>query len=235
MSDSGSSLAGAKAGILGGIFFAAAAGLFNAALLEAFSSSVLAVFQTNPLCVPPTGTSPQDCFSTLITADIPSLVAFPIGVFGILFGALYGMYYEYLPGHGYRIRAVAIGMAMLIAMLFLGVAGLTTDPNQKAIMDAFDSVSMLIYALIIAHFFRKYTREVEFESPDPERLKITVDGKNYTGKTKSLSLHSNHTVRAPSESGTFHQWLVSGGVSVLDSKSFETTMRVDGDGLLKIS
>ena len=235
MSNSGSGLAGAKAGILGGIFFAGAVGLFNATLLEAFSSSVLAVFSTNSLCVPPTGTSPQDCFSTLLTADIPSLVVFPIGVFGILFGALYGIYFEFLPGHGYRIRAVAVGMAMLIAMLFLGLAGLTTDPTQKAIMDAFDTVAMLMYTVIIAHFFRKYTREVEFESPDSERLKFTVDRKNYTGKTKALSLHSTHTIRAPSESGAFHQWLVSGGVTVLDAKSFETTMRVDGDGLLKIT
>ena len=120
-------------------------------------------------------------------------------------------------------------------ILFFGVAGLTADQTQKAIMDAFDTVAMLVYAVIIAHFYRKYTREVEFESPDPEKLKITVDGKNYTGKMKTLSLHSTHTVRAPSESGAFKGWLVSGGVSVLDSKSFETTMRVDGDGLLKIS
>jgi len=28
---------------------------------------------------------------------------------------------------------------------------------------------------------------------------------------------------------------VSGGVSILDAKSFETTMRVDGDGLLNIT
>jgi hypothetical protein len=102
-------------------------------------------------------------------------------------------------------------------------------------MRGFDTVAMLAYAVIIAHFYRKYTRVVEFESPNPEKLKITVDGKNYTGKAKTLALHSTHTVRAPSESGAFKGWLVSGGVSVLDPKSFETTMRVDGDGLLKIS
>ena len=102
-------------------------------------------------------------------------------------------------------------------------------------MDAFDVLAMIGYSLIIARFYRKYTREVKFESPNPERLKITVDGKNFTGKTKTLSRPLHHTVRAPSESGAFHEWLVSGGVSVLDAKSFETTMRVDGDGLLKIS
>jgi hypothetical protein len=234
VNDSGSSLAGAKAGILGGIFFAAAAGLFNIALLEAFSGTVLQAFQANPLCTGG-GVTPQDCFSTLLTTYIPTLVMFPIAIFGILFGGLYGLYFEFLPGRGYRIRAVAAGMGMLIFILFFGVAGVTADQTEKAVMYAFDTFAMLVYSVIIARFYRRYTREVEFVTPDPERLKITVDGKNFTGKLKTLSLHSSHTVRAPSESGTFHEWLVSGGVSVLDSKSFETTMRVDGDGLLKIS
>jgi len=234
VSDSASSLAGAKAGILGGIFFAAAVGLFNWALLQAYSSTALQVLQGYSFCSGATGT-PQNCFSTLLTTDIPSLVVFPVGVSGILFGGLYGAYFEFLPGQGYRIRAVAIGMAMFIMMLVIGLAGITVDQTTKSIMDAFDTVAMLGYALIIAHFYRKYTREVRFESPNHTRLKITVDRKDYTEKTKTLSLHSTHTVRAPSESGAFHEWLVSGGVSVLDSKSFETTMRVDGDGLLKIS
>jgi hypothetical protein len=236
VSYSGSSLAGAKAGILGGIFFAAAAGLFNVVLLEAFSGSVLAAFQANPFCNGAGGgPTAQDCFSTLLTTDVPTFVVLPIGVFGIIFGGLYGLYFEFLPGRGYRIRAVAMGMLMLIMILFFGVAGLTADQTQKWIMDAFDAVTMLAYAVVIARFYRKYTREVEFVSPDLEKLKITVDGKNFTGKVRTLSLHSTHTVRAPSESGAFKEWLVSGGVSVLDSKSFETTMRVDGDGLLKIS
>ncbi|HVC27883.1 MAG TPA: hypothetical protein VND40_06950 [Nitrososphaerales archaeon] len=234
MNDSASGLAGAKAGILGGIFFAAAVGLFNWALLQAFSGTVLQVLSTNSFCSGASST-PQDCFSTLLNTDIPSLVVFPIGVSGILFGGLYGLYFEFLPGQGYRIKAVAIGMAMLIMMLVIGLAGITADQTQKTIMDVFDVVAMLGYVLIISRFYRKYTREVRFDSPNPAKLKITVDHKNYTGKTKTLSLHSNHTIRAPSESGAFHEWLVSGGVSVLDSKSFETTMRVDGDGLLKIT
>ncbi len=228
-----SGLAGGKAGILGGIFFAAAVGLVNWAVLEAFRSEALQALSTYSFCSGATG--PQDCFSTLLTTDIPSLVMFPIAVSGILFGAIYGLYFEFIPGQGYRIRAVGIGLLMLIVMLFFGLAGITVDQTTKTIMDGFDSLAMLVYALIIAHYYRKYTREVQFESPNPERLKIMVDGKNLTDKKKTLSVHSSHTVRAPSESGAFHQWLVSGGVSVLDSKSFETTMRVDGDGLLKIS
>jgi hypothetical protein len=233
VSGSASGLAGAKAGILGGIFFAVIVGLVNWALLEAFSSSTLQVLSTISYCSGTQGT-PQACLSTLLNTNIPTLAVLQ-GASGILFGALYGMYFEFLPGEGYGVRAVAIGMAMLIVLLFLGLAGITIDRTQQLIMYATDIVSMIGYVVITAHFYRRYTREVKFESPNPGRLKITVDRKNYTGKTKTLSLHSNHTVRAPSESGTFHQWLVSGGISVLDSKSFETTMRVDGDGLLKIS
>jgi hypothetical protein len=234
VNESGSSLAGAKAGILGGIFFGAAAGLFNIVLLEAFSGTVLAAFHSNALCITPP-TTPQDCFSTLLSTYIPTFVIFPIAVFGILFGGLYGVYFEFLPGRGYRIRAVAAGMGMLIMILVFGVAGVTADNTERTIMYAFDTAAMLVYAGIIARYYRKFTREVQFVSPDVKRMKITVDGKNFGGKLKTLSVHSTHTVRAPSESGTFHEWLVSGGVSVLDSKSFETTMRVDGDGMLKIT
>lgn len=233
VSESASGLAGAKAGILGGIFFAAAVGLVNWALLEAFSSTTLQVLSTISYCSGTQGT-PQACLSTLINTNIPTLAVLQ-GASGLLFGALYGMYFEFLPGEGYRIKAVAMGMAMVIVLLFLGLAGITVDRTQQLIMYAIDVVCMMGYVIITARFYRKYTREVKFESPDLAKLKVTVDRKNYTGKVKTLALHSTHTVRAPSESGAFHQWLVSGGVSVLDPKSFETTMRVDGDGLLKIS
>jgi len=227
-------VAGAKAGILGGIFFAAAVGLVNWALLEVFSTTTLHVLSTISYCSGGGNSTAQACLSTLLNTNIPTLAVLQ-GASGILFGALYGMYFEFLPGEGYRIKAVAMGMVMLIVLLFLGLAGITIDRTQQLIMYGTDFVGMIGYVVITARYYRRYTREVKFESPDPERLKFTVDRKNYTGKTKTLSLNSNHTIRAPSESGAFHQWLVSGGVSVLDSKSFETTMRVEGDGLLKIS
>ena len=43
---------------------------------------------------------------------------------------------------------------------------------------------MLTYAVIIARFYRKYTRVVEFDSPNPEKLKITVDGKDFAQSVK---------------------------------------------------
>ena len=55
-----SGLAGAKAGMLGGIFFAVVAGIVNWALLEAFSSTVLQALSTIAYCSGSQGT-PQAC------------------------------------------------------------------------------------------------------------------------------------------------------------------------------
>jgi hypothetical protein len=228
-----SGLAGAKAGILGGIFFGGAIGLFNIAIVEVFSGSVLTTFQNPTICIPPA--TPQACFSTLVTALIPSEIMFPVALAGILYGAIYGLYYEFLPGKGYQIRAAAIGLLLLVTILFFRIAGVTTDATQEETMLVFDLLATVGYIAILARFYRRFTREVQFQSPNPQKLTITVDRKNFTGKVRTFSVHSSHTIRAPGESGAFHQWLVSGGVSVLDARSFETTMRVDGDGLLKIS
>lgn len=163
-------MAGAKAGILGGIFFAAVAGLANWALMEAFSNTALQVLSTISYCSGTEGT-PQACLSTLINTNIPTLAVLQ-GASGILFGALYGMYFEFLPGNGYRIKAVAAGVLMLVVLLFLGLAGITIDRTQQVIMYGVDVVCMVGFVVITAHFYREYTREVKFESPNPEKLRL---------------------------------------------------------------
>lgn len=228
-----SGLAGAKAGLRGGLFFAALVGAFNVTLLETFKGSVMASLQASTACTT-APTTPQECFSALTSIDVLLLVVLPVAVTGILLGTLYGMYYETIPGQGYRTKAVAIAMAMLVVLLFFHAWGIVSDVTQGAIMLAFDVVALAAYVLIIARFYRRYTREVRFESAG-EKRKVMVDNKDFTGKTKTLSIHSSHKVKAPSENGAFHGWLVSGGVSVLDPKSPETTLKVDGDGLLKLS
>jgi len=233
VSESASAIGGLKAGLIGGVFFAAAIGILNYALLEAFRSSVLTALQTTTSTC--SGAAVDGCFSTLVGRGILDTVVLPIAVVAVLFGTLYGMYFEYLPGVGYRIRAAAISILMLLLLLIFGLAGISVDPATRSIMNAADSAAMIGYALIIAYVYRRSTREVKFESPDHQRLKITVDSKDFTEKTKTLSLHSTHKVKAPSDSRAFHMWLVSGGVSVADAKSPETTITVDGDGLLKIS
>jgi hypothetical protein len=228
----GSGLAGAKAGILGGIFLAAAIGVFNIALLEAFSPAVLQVLAASPSC---SGSAAQGCFSTLLSVSIPTYVMFPVAVLGIMLGGIFGVYYEYLPGLGYRVRAAGVGLGLLIIIFFFGVAGETADPTQKAIMSAFDFGAVIVYSLIIARYYRRFSREVKFESPRPGELKILVDEHDYTGKTRTFTFNSTHKVKASGDDRAFKAWLVSGGVSVDDPRSFETTIKVEGDGLLKVS
>jgi hypothetical protein len=230
----GSGLAGAKAGILGGIFLAAAVGICNIVLLLVFSSDVLQFLAGNAaLC--PTTVTPQDCFSTTISVSIPTYVMFPVAVFGVIFGGLFGVYFEYLPGVGYRIRALALGLGLLIFILFFGVGGETLPGTTRAVMSALDLFLVLGYTLIIARFYRRFTREVEFGSARPKELKVLVDGRNSTGKMKTFAVNSTQKVRAEGDGRGFKEWLVSGGVSVEDPKSFETSFNVEGDGLLKVS
>lgn len=211
-------------------------GLFNAALLEGLRGTSIADLGKVSACNTVTMT-PQACFSTLLYPNIPLAVVLTGAVLGLLFGVLYGMYYEYLPGNGYPIKAVGLGLLLLVFMIIVGGAGnyTATDETELAILRAFDTVAMLGYAFILSRLYRRLTREVQFDSPSPDKLKISVDGRNFTDKTKTLGIHSSHTIKAPQEKGLFHQWLVSGGVTVEDPKSPETKMKVDGDGLLKIT
>jgi hypothetical protein len=223
-----SGLAGAKAGAIGAAFFAAAAGAFDAVVLEVFKSSVIASMVSAGVCT----ATPESCFSTLVGLDVLLLVILPVAVCGLLFGTLYGMYFEFFPGGGYTSRAAAVGMVMLVVILFFGLGGIAADATQGLLVRLFDLVAMVGYVLILARFYRRYTREVRFESSGG---RVTVDRKDWTGKTKTLRIHSSHSISAPNEKGAFHAWLVSGGVSVADPKSLETTIKVDGDGLLKLS
>lgn len=225
-----SGLAGAKAGAIGAALFAAAAGLFDSLVLLVSKSSVIAAMETAGVCA--TWKSLQDCFMYLVGLDVLLVVVLPVAVCGLLFGALYGMYFEFLPGGGYTARAAAVGMLMLIVILFFGLGGVAGSATQGLAVRVFDLVAMVGYVVLLARFYRKYTREVRFESSGG---KFTVDNKDYAGKTKTLGIHSSHKLSAPGGKGAFHAWLVSGGVSVEDQKSPETKMKVDGDGLLKLS
>lgn len=235
MPDSAAPFAGAKAGLAGAAFFTAAVGLFNFAFLEALKSTSLADLSKVAGCTTAPHT-PEGCFTNIIMNYIPYVVLLPSATLGVLFGVLYGMYFEYIPGKGYGVRAIGMSLIFLIALIVVGAAGnyTATDDTELSTIRAFDTVAMICYAYILSKLYRRFTREVEFESPNSERLKIIVDGRNYTDKRRTLSLRS-HKLKATADKGTFHQWLVSGGVKVEDPKSPETTMIVEGDGLLKVS
>ena len=150
-----------KAGLVGGSFFGLAVGALNFALLEASKGSVLAVLQaTYSTCS--SATAAQTCFSNAVTVGIPFDVILPAGVVAILFGTLYGMYFEYLPGGGYRARAAAVAILMLLLLLLFGLAGISVNETTRAIMNGLDSGVMIAFALIIASLYRRFTREVQF-------------------------------------------------------------------------
>jgi len=75
---------------------------------------------------------------------------------------------------------------------------------------------------------------VGFVSQGENSLKISVDGRNLTGKARTFHLRSSHEVKGEtSGDSSFKEWAISGGVSIEDPRSFRTTIEVNGDGMLK--
>lgn len=230
----GSGFAGVKAGILAGVFLAASIAIFNLVLLYAEKGQVMQYLSQVSYCAGTNSTvsTPDGCFSTIVNVSLP-VNAFKVVVIAIFFAGLYGLYFERIPSRHYVIKAIIVSLLVLVTILLFETAGVSTDYLQTVALFVFDLFAVYVFAFITARLYRRYTREVRFDSA--RQLKITVDGHDCTGKTRTFSLHSSHTVRAPIESGAFKEWLFSGGVTVEDPRSFETQMRVDGDGLLRIA
>jgi len=235
----GSAFAGVKAGILAGIPYSVSMGLFNVLVLYLLRVDVLQFLSTNlsSACGGPIsgGTLPsaEECLSSVILVYIP-FFTFLAFIISLLFAGAYGLFFEHIPGQSYKVRAVSVGFLLLISLLLLGLGGLTFEFLARVMISVFDLVITVGYALILGNLYRRYTREVEFISQDESSLKIIVDGRNLTGKIRTFHLRSSHQVTGDtSEGSTFKEWATSGGVSVEDSRSFKTTIEVDGDGMLK--
>ena len=107
---------------------------------------------------------------------------------------------------------------MLIVMFFLALDGLVTDGVQQLLMISFEIVGAVFFAVIFAQLYRKFTREVEFQTQKTD-LKIKVDRRDVTGRKRTFTTNSTHKIAAASEGKPFREWLVSGGVSVGDRRS----------------
>ena len=223
----GSAFAGVKAGILAGMVYAGSIGLFNVLLLYTLKGDVLQFLSANlpSACGGVAGGSlptPEECFSSVVLVYIPYFTFLGF-VISLVFAAAYGILYEHLPGHSQRVKAASIALLLLIALLYLGLAGLS-----------FEYTARILISFILGGLYRRYTRSVEFVSQDENSLKIIVDGRNLTGKTRTFHLRSSHEVKGEtSEDSSFKEWAISGGVSIEDPKSFRTTIEVNGDGMLK--
>ncbi|MDA4114153.1 MAG: hypothetical protein OK474_08925 [Thaumarchaeota archaeon] len=234
----GSILAGLKAGAAASLYFAASVSVFNALILLSFKSDVLAALETSsPQCSTtiPAGQvgSAQYCFSELLFPGIPLYDFVRTLIIAIFFAISIGIYFDYIPGRSYVRRTLLVSFIMLLVMLFLGLYGLVADGLQEILMVSFELVAAALYAVIFAQLYRRFTREVEFQSQKTNLIKIKVDKRDLTGRKRTFSTNSTHEVEAVSEGKPFKEWLVSGGVSVKDPKDPKTRMKIVGDGLLK--
>ena len=177
--------------------------------------------------------SAEYCFTALFTG--PVLFFFlELLLIAFFFAIAYGLYFEVLPGgFSYLRKSILISLIMLVAVLF-AVTPVVGDLQQLVIVLAAEVVLASVLSLVQARLYRRFTREVEFQSADPA-VKIMLGRRNYAGKKRTFAVGSKQAVEAAAEGKTFRSWLVSGGVTVDDAKSPSTSFHVNGDGLLKVA
>jgi len=216
----GSARAGAMAGVIAGLYFSSAAVVLNAIVLLAFKSQVLAALANS-----------STTFSSLFTSALPFLFV-GLLVISFLASLFFGVYFEVIPGRSCLRKALLVSLVMLVVMLNL-VLPIAADGQEELLMMAFEVALAMGYAVMSARLYQRFTREVEFQSSDPSKLKVMLGRRDQTGKKRTFSVGSTQSVQVSTEGRQFKGWVVSGGVTVEDPKSQVTTMKVLGDGLLK--
>jgi hypothetical protein len=230
----GSFLAGIKAGTLTGIMYMGGIALFNVILLIVLKAQVLSVISQlyTSVCAGAAAGSLNDCFNLVLAYDVPFL-AF-VGFFvTLLYCGIFGLFYDWFPG-GTVIRGETVAGIVGLNLVFFGYSGFYFNQESALIGGIFFLAWTVVFGYIVGKLYKRYTRLVSFESEDPELLKVSLDGREVTGKARTLSLTSTHKLTADvAEGSSFKEWVSSGGVSLEDSRSFETTFEVNGDGLVK--
>jgi hypothetical protein len=129
---------------------------------------------------------------------------------------------------------VTIGIVIAINLILFQLVGITFEARVTLALTIFLVAATFAYGIILGDLYARYTRKVSFVSDDDALLRIVVDRRDCTGKTKTFAVKSTHVARADTlEGSSFREWVVSGGVTVEDPRSFETPMEVNGDGMLK--
>ena len=232
----GSFFAGIKAGTLSGVLYVGGLAAFNVVVLYALKPDVITIInQYNPAScpmVPNVNGSVEDCFSSLVAVDVPfrAFVAFFIT---LLYSGLLGMYYESFPGKNQAAKGIILGGVVGVNLVFFGYGGYVFDAESATITGAFLIVWTAVFGYFVGRLYKKYTRVVEFTSQDQSLLRILVDGRDRTGKSRTFATTSNHRIQAElAEDASFKEWAPSGGVSLEDPRSYETVMEVTGDGAI---
>jgi hypothetical protein len=235
----GSFFAGVKAGTISGVLYIGGIAVFNAVLLLGLKTSVLnAITQTySQVCtVAPQvngSITPNDCYSLLLSVDVP-YIAFIGFLITILLMGLFGMFYDNFPWNSPLIKGEAIAWVVLLCLLVFGYYGFSFDYTSGLATGVFLLLWTPIFGYTAGKLYVRYTRVITFEEGSGIRGKILVDGRNVSGKTRTYALRSTHGVKAEVSEGTFKAWAVSGGVRIEDSRSFDTTMEVEGDGVIRM-
>ena len=235
----GSFFAGIKAGTLGGVLYVGGLAAFNVLLLLALKPEVLSAISQSysQVCTtgPPVNSSSslEDCFSLLVAVDVP-YVAF-VGFFiALLYSGIFGLWYESFPGKSPLAKGETIAAVVGLNLVFFGFYGFYFDYASGVATGVFLLAWTVVFGYVVGRLYKKYTRVVTFQSQDEVSLRIHVDGRDLTGKSRTFATTSTHKVRAEvAEDASFKEWEVVGGITIEDPRSFETAMEVTADGLLK--
>lgn len=228
-----------KAGTLSGLIYVGGTAIFNVFLLYALKPQVLDLIQQqySTLCAPGTAinatTSVEDCFASVVAVDVP-YIAF-IAFFVVLtYAGIFGIVYDSIPGRSSTVKGEVFAAVAGCNLLVFGLTAYVFDEPSLVASGTFLAVWTLIFGYFLAMLYRRYTRLVTIESQDPSLLRVVVDGKNLTGKRRTFALTSSHKLRAElADDASFREWEVTGGLSVEDSRSFETVVEVNGEGSIK--
>jgi len=232
----GSFFAGIKSGTLSGILYVGGIAVFNVVLLYAVQSSALnAISQAYPQScplVPNVNGSAADCFQSVVSVDVP-FIAFVAFFITLIYAGVFGLYYDSLPNRGSTVKGLIFAAVIGLSLVFFGFSGYVFDTESGIATSVMMLLWTPLFGYLLGRLYKKYTREVEFSSQNPELLKIVVDGRDSTGRVKTFATTSNHKLRAVvAEDASFKEWQAIGGISLEDERSFETTMEVNDNGKL---
>ena len=232
----GSFFAGIKAGTLSGILYVGGIAIFNVVLLYALQGSALkAISQAYPQScprIPNVNGSALDCFNSVVAFDVPFMASFAFFV-TLIYAGIFGLYYDLLPNRGRTVKGLIFSAAIGLSLFVLNLSGFVFDSESEIATIVMMLLWSPVLGYLLGRLYTRYTREVEFSSQDPELLRVVVDGRDSTGRVKTFATTSNHKLRAEvAEDASFREWQATGGISLEDARSFETTMEVNGNGKL---
>jgi len=231
----GSFFAGIKAGTLGGIIYVGGMAVFNVILLYALKPNVLDVIRTSygSICGAAASNSTaniESCFDSVVAVDVP-YIAFVAFFVALIYAALFGRFYDSLPGRSRTLKAEVIAALVGVNLVVFGFSGFYFNGTAATATGAFLIGWTILFGYLLGRLYRKYTRVVQITSQNPDLLQVLVDNSDMTGKARTFAATSSHKLRAKvSDNASFKGWGANGGVTLEDPKSFETVMEVNGDG-----